>query len=87
MAFSVCSIGYELDNWVSVPNRAKGQEACLFTIMSRWTLRFTQPRVQWALEFFPHGQSSCSVNSTTHLHLMLTLRMCGPIPPFPHRSA
>jgi hypothetical protein len=34
-----------------------------------------------------HKNSGQSVNLTTHLHLVLRLRMCGAIHPFPHTSS
>jgi hypothetical protein len=38
----------------------------------------------WVSGLLPRGQSGPVVKLTTHLHLVLRLRICGVVPPLPH---
>jgi len=54
--------------------------------VSRPALGPTQPPIQWVPGILSRGYSGRGVKLTTHLHLVLRLRMRGAIPPLPHMS-
>jgi len=67
--------------------RAEQQVPFLFATASRPALGPTQPPIQRAAGILPPGQSDRSVKVTTHLYLMMRLRIHGAIPPLPHMSS
>jgi hypothetical protein len=71
--------------WVGQPGFDSWQS--IMSIMSRPTLGSTQPPIQWVPGLFSWRQSGQGMKLTTHLHLVLRLRMLGAIPPLPHMSA
>lgn len=62
--------------WGSICNRGKR--------MHRHTLQSNQLSIQLVLGFFPQGQSSWTVQVTSHVHLELRLRLNGVKPLLPH---
>ena len=69
-------------NCCSIPGKDK--RFLLFSEMFRAALWHTQPFVPWVPGLLSPRLSSSSVMLTTHLHLVLKLRMSGAIPPFTH---
>ena len=68
---------YGLDN--SGFNSLQVQQLVVFSKMSQWTQRPTQPPVQCIPRFFPWGLIGEGVKLTTHFQLVLRLRMPGAI--------
>jgi hypothetical protein len=60
-----------------------GSHKLLFTIMSRTALKGTQPPVQWVPQFFAMGYNGWDMKLTTHLHLLIRLKMHGATGPLP----
>jgi hypothetical protein len=78
------SVGYSdgLDGPGSIPGRRK---ILLFSPTARSALGPTQPPVQWVPAALSPGVKRPGREATTHLHLMPKSRMCGGIPPLPHK--
>ena len=61
----------------------QGQETFLFSKMSRPALGPTQPPIHWVPGSFPGSKEVGALKLTTHLNLVLRLRMSGTIPLLP----